>query len=400
MIDSTRAPAGLTQQLAIYDRACAALAEAVAVDEVLQIRDQARALEACARVAKNKTLEADAVVLRMRATRRLDQMRQAQKETVGLNRGLAGSEITGLSKNPVKDSRPTLASQGIDKNLAHHARVLGALTDEKFEEAVADTHAAVTRAVRRVVQVLELDEERERAKACITTGGAAGCTIDDLVALAAGGYRAGAILGDPPWPFATWTHLGFAGDKTQKNRAQRSRAAPYQTMSHEDIYELPVGSLAADDCVLFLWVVQTQLDKAFETVKRWGFDLKSVGFSWFKGEEPDDDVDELHVPIGTGFWTRAGFEQCWLATRGKPRRLHADVRQVIVEPRREHSRKPDCVHERIERLVAGPCLELFARPASPGLTRPSWTCWGDEIPRGQMTHGDEVPAALAPAVVP
>jgi N6-adenosine-specific RNA methylase IME4 len=77
-------------------------------------------------------------------------------------------------------------------------------------------------------------------------------------------------------------------------------------------------------------------------------------------------------------------EQCWLATRGSPHRLHADVREVVIEPRREHSRKPDCIFERIERLVRGPCLELFARPVSPGLTRPGWTCWGDEIPRDEM----------------
>jgi hypothetical protein len=51
------------------------------------------------------------------------------------------------------------------------------------------------------------------------------------------------------------------------------------------------------------------------------------------------------------------------------------VRQVIAERRREHSRKPDAIHERIERLVAGPYLELFARRVVPG-----WTCWGNEIP--------------------
>jgi hypothetical protein len=55
---------------------------------------------------------------------------RSQKETVGLNRGMTGSKVTGLEKNPVRDARPTLASQGIDKNLAHQARTLGALSDE------------------------------------------------------------------------------------------------------------------------------------------------------------------------------------------------------------------------------------------------------------------------------
>lgn len=77
--------------------------------------------------------------------------------------------------------------------------------------------------------------------------------------------------------------------------------------------------------------------------------------------------------MGLGYWTRANTEPCLLATRGKPKRIAADIRQGILEPIREHSRKPDCVHERIERLVAGPYLELFARQRRPG-----WTSWGNE----------------------
>jgi hypothetical protein len=46
---------------------------------------------------------------------------------------------------------------------------------------------------------------------------------------------------------------------------------------------------------------------------------------------------------------------------GKPPRKAKDVRRLLVERRREHSRKPDEIRERIERLVQGPYLELFAR---------------------------------------
>jgi hypothetical protein len=75
-------------ELVRYDAACRALAEAV--DEVMLIRDEAAAIAACARIANNHQAEADAVALRMRATRRLGQLMQAQKETVGVNRGAAG----------------------------------------------------------------------------------------------------------------------------------------------------------------------------------------------------------------------------------------------------------------------------------------------------------------------
>jgi hypothetical protein len=119
----------MSTELARYDTACRALAEARSVDEVKDIRDMAVAMAAYARQAKNKDLESDAVEIRMRATRRLDELRQAQKETVGLATGKEGKrKALGLPENP--SDRPTLASQGIDKNLAQQARVLGKLSDE------------------------------------------------------------------------------------------------------------------------------------------------------------------------------------------------------------------------------------------------------------------------------
>src|SRR5438045_1215140 len=77
--------------------------------------------------------------------------------------------------------------------------------------------------------------------------------------------------------------------------------------------------------------------------------------------------------MGLGFWTRANPEQCLLATRGRPRRLSRSVPQLIVAPRREHSRKPEEARERIEHLIAGPYAELFARDGRPG-----WDSWGTE----------------------
>ena len=154
----------MTTGLARYDAACRALAEARSIDEVKDIRDQAIAMAAYARQAKNRDLEADAVEIRMRAMRRLDQLRQAQKETVGLNQGAVPGK-TGLRGNPVLDPRPTLASQGIDKNLAHQARALGALSEEEFEAAVAAAHDRVARAVRNTVREVEIEQERESPRA-------------------------------------------------------------------------------------------------------------------------------------------------------------------------------------------------------------------------------------------
>lgn len=168
----------------------------------------------------------------------------------------------------------------------------------------------------------------------------------------------GAILADPPWHFDVWS-LKEPG---------RHATAHYGTMSIQDIYGLPVRDLAAKDCVLFLWVVWPMLEHGLKTIDAWGFKYKTCGFAWMKSSK------ETNVPImGTGYWTRANTEVCLLATKGKPKRISAGVAQAIYEPRREHSRKPDCINDRIERLVNGPYLELFARRERPG-----WDVWGNQ----------------------
>jgi hypothetical protein len=132
----------MTTQLARYDVACRALAEAKSVDEVKGIHDVAAQMKVYARQAKNKKLEQDAVAIRMRAERRLGQLMKAQKEAVGLNQGAVPGK-TGLKGNPVLDPRPTLASQGIDKNLAQKARDLSNKSEPEFEEAIEEARADI-----------------------------------------------------------------------------------------------------------------------------------------------------------------------------------------------------------------------------------------------------------------
>jgi N6-adenosine-specific RNA methylase IME4 len=178
----------------------------------------------------------------------------------------------------------------------------------------------------------------------------------------------GAILADPPWGFQCW-------DGKDNKVASRGSVTPYDTMDMDDIRALPVTDLAANDCVLFMWVVWPTLPEAIGVIESWGFAYKTCGFSWMKADVSTLNMfaDPVDAYMGLGYWTRANSEVCLLATRGKPKRLNADVRQGIIAPRREHSRKPAGIHERIERLVAGPYLELFARQQRPG-----WTVWGNQ----------------------
>ena len=171
------------------------------------------------------------------------------------------------------------------------------------------------------------------------------------------------IYADPPWSY---------NDKMSGHSFSLDHE--YETQSKNWIANLPIKEISEKDCVLFLWAVSPQLPEAIEVMKAWGFKYKTCAFSWMKANPYKLFAMEEDIYMGFGYWTRANSEVCLLATRGKPKRLNADVRQGIIEPRREHSRKPDCVHERIERLVAGPYLELFARQ-----TKPGWTCWGNEV---------------------
>ena len=79
--------------------------------------------------------------------------------------------------------------------------------------------------------------------------------------------------------------------------------------------------------------------------------------------------------MGCGYWTRANAEICLLATKGRPQRISKKVRQLIVSPVEQHSKKPDVVRDRIVELVGDlPRLEMFARQAPAG-----WDVWGNEV---------------------
>jgi N6-adenosine-specific RNA methylase IME4 len=180
----------------------------------------------------------------------------------------------------------------------------------------------------------------------------------------------GAILADPPWSFRRYDGKDVI--------PQRAAAQHYDTMSMEAIADLPVQDFAADDCALFLWITWPTMPDALAVVRSWGFTYKTCAFTWLKGKSmPLFDVDEFpdlfNSKMGTGYWTRSNSEVCLLATRGRPQRKSKSVRQVIQAPLREHSRKPDEIYAKIEALVDGPYMELFARQEWP-----NWHRWGNE----------------------
>ena len=142
-------------------------------------------------------------------------------------------------------------------------------------------------------------------------------------------------------------------------------------MKKEEIQEMgdTIKKISDKDCILFLWVTMPNLIEGIELIEKWGFTYKTCGFNWVKIYKNGKPV------IGLGYWTRANSELCLIATKGHIKRINNNVSQIVLEEKREHSRKPDTVRNRIVELMGDlPRIELFARQYAEG-----WDCWGNEV---------------------
>jgi N6-adenosine-specific RNA methylase IME4 len=181
------------------------------------------------------------------------------------------------------------------------------------------------------------------------------------------------VLADPPWGFRT-----YSGADAIPTLADD----PYPAMTLDEMKALPVADITAPDCLMIMWVVSSHVPQAIELAEAWGLTYRSLGPVWVKAVSPDqlEMFDDQPISeLGMGYWFRQQAEIALVFGKGSPERLSAGVRQVIWAPRREHSRKPDGVHARIERLVAGPYLELFGRQERAG-----WTVWGNQTDRFEV----------------
>ena len=173
------------------------------------------------------------------------------------------------------------------------------------------------------------------------------------------------VYADPPWRFKN-----YSDDWNSGRPESRWVGNEYALMGADGIESLPVASIASDNCALFMWCTFPTIEQAFRVIKAWGFTYKTVAFTWIKTTK-----SEGKPAMGMGYWTRSNAEVVLLATKGHPKRVSASVGQVIMEPRREHSRKPDVTRERILQLMGDlPRVELFARQSTPG-----WDVWGNEV---------------------
>ena len=184
-------------------------------------------------------------------------------------------------------------------------------------------------------------------------------TIEEVEA--AGGYSV--VYADPPWAYRN-----AGGNGAAENH--------YPTMTQADLKALPVARLAGKDSLLFVWGTWPNLPECLDVIRAWGFDYKTLAFAWVK----TTPGEKFH--FGTGRYTRANTEGCFLGVRGRGIDLvqRHDIRQLIPEealvaPVGRHSAKPPEARARIEALCGDVSrLELFARERTDG-----WDIFGNEV---------------------
>ncbi len=157
----------------------------------------------------------------------------------------------------------------------------------------------------------------------------------------------GVIVADPPWPY-------------RLSKGQEAAKDKYDLMEDQDIYNMPIPNLAAQNSILLLWGTWPKLPEALKTMSSWGFEYVT-GF-------PNNGIF-----YGVGYWVRGCSEFVFIGRKGdvSPPRLEGFL--GLMSPNLYHSRKPEDIYQIAESLP-GPYLELFARRSRDG-----WHSFGNEI---------------------
>ncbi|MCJ9428568.1 MT-A70 family methyltransferase [Kordiimonas marina] len=202
---------------------------------------------------------------------------------------------------------------------------------------------------------------------------------------------------DPAWPWKTYSDKGL----------DRSPERHYSTMTVADIEALPVADIAKPDSVLFLWITAPVLAGGrhkqvigapmsirplsnresvhLSVMEAWGFECKALAFVWVKTRQAfmGDAITDRDWHRGMGKYTAQNAELCFVGTRGRPPApIEKLLPQIITDPAREHSRKPETAHDRIRRMYGGKRIELFSRQERPG-----FDAWGNQVDHFERMEG-------------
>ena len=139
------------------------------------------------------------------------------------------------------------------------------------------------------------------------------------------------IYADPPWKYR---------DKRQNpdsDRPAKYGGISYDVMDTKDICNLPINRIADENCMLFMWVTFPNLQIGLDVIKAWGFDYRTLGFSWIKTNKNFDTKQTSFIPtdsfdsfMGLGYWTRSNAEICVIAKKGSIKKKSNSIHQVVL----------------------------------------------------------------------
>lgn len=259
------------------------------------------------------------------------------------------TDLTSSLYQPNVDTRKELAKlAGVGHDTISKVQKIEEKATKHVKEQIKSGDISINQAYQQVrrIEKVEAIEEKLVSKETVTK------SID----IFATDKKYSIIYADPAWSY-------YEGG----NKAQ---SIHYNTMTIEDICNLPVKNITDDNCILFLWVTFPILQECFKVIETWGFKYSTCGFNWIKKNK----ISNTNF-FGCGGWTRANSELCLIATKGSILRLDNTISQVIETPIEEHSKKPAIARELITKLVGElPRIELFSRNTTDG-----WDAWGDMI---------------------
>jgi len=168
---------------------------------------------------------------------------------------------------------------------------------------------------------------------------------------------------DPPWMY--------------NRTGGQACVTEYKRMTDRDVYTLPIGELADENCALICWMTYPKIEEGVRAVRSWGFEIKTVFTNWIKTNSKSGGVF-----FGVGSYTKSNGEFAMLCSKGnvahlRPPKEERDntISSVLMSPRGEHSSKPKEVRNIITKIFGNkPRIEIFARERVTG-----WDAIGYDI---------------------